>query len=314
MATGSTIGAGAKRVAPTIDDYFVCVGAQRAGTQWLARMLETHPDIFVTPVKEIHYFDHIAGITEHLSRRRRRSRYRKYHQRLWTQWHKFAHHRAQWRWFHAYMRSPIDDSWYASLFNHRGARRIAGELTPEYAIIGRAGMEHLKRLAPRARMIFIMRNPVARTWSQVLHQCRSRGLDATRLTTEQVVAMIDEPRFRELGDYARTLDDLAAVFPADQIMTLFYEDMHADRHAALERVCRFIGVGFAPEYFTALGRRFNRSQDAPLPDGVREHLRHLYRPLAAALLARIGQLPEAWRQEFSLAPPRVGTGPSKLKA
>ena len=48
---------------PKIENYFVCIGAQKSGTTWLARMLSAHPDIFVTPVKEILYFDHVAGIT-----------------------------------------------------------------------------------------------------------------------------------------------------------------------------------------------------------------------------------------------------------
>jgi len=37
---------------------FICIGAQRAGTTWLYRILESHPQVFV-PVrrKEIHFFD-----------------------------------------------------------------------------------------------------------------------------------------------------------------------------------------------------------------------------------------------------------------
>ena len=78
-----------------IENFFVCVGAQKAGTTWLARVLATHPDLFLTPVKEIHYFDHVRGITEHLSDKKRQSRYRKFHQRMWTQWHKFSDFRDQ---------------------------------------------------------------------------------------------------------------------------------------------------------------------------------------------------------------------------
>ncbi len=34
-----------------------CVGAQKAGTSSLAEMLSSHPDIYIPPIKEIHYFD-----------------------------------------------------------------------------------------------------------------------------------------------------------------------------------------------------------------------------------------------------------------
>ncbi len=281
-----------------IENYFVCIGAQKSGTTWLARMLAGHPDLFVTPVKEIHYFDHIQGITEHLAPRKRRSRYRKYHQRLWTQWTRFEDHWRQLGWYRRYMATPIDDRWYCALFQDRNGRTYAGELTPEYAIIGEPGLSHIKRLAPGARVIFVMRNPVERTWSQVLHQCRARGLDANRQSTDALIAMLGEPRFMELGDYTATLQAMDAVFPPEQNLVLFYEDMHADRLAALETICRFIGVNFAPSYFSELGRRFNRSQEAALPEAIRRHLRALHKPQAEAVRRRIGRLPPSWDKEF----------------
>ena len=287
---------------PTIDNHFVCIGAQKSGTTWLARMLADHPDLFVTPVKEIHYFDHVAGITDHLNDRKRRSRYRKYHQRMWTQWGRFGEHRSQWAWYRDYMASPIDDAWYHRLFRHRGPATFAGEITPEYAIVGAKGLAHLKRLAPSTRVMFIMRNPVERTWSQVLHQCRSRGLDAARQSLDDIIAMVAEPRFGELGDYARTLDDMAVAFAPGQTLVMFYEEMHADRLAALEEVCRFIGTDFDPGHFGELGRRFNRSQEATLPEPVRQELRDLHRRQVEAVRARVGRIPPAWEREFGMVP------------
>jgi hypothetical protein len=36
---------------------FLCVGAQKAGTQWLYDQLQHHPDFWMPPIKELHYFD-----------------------------------------------------------------------------------------------------------------------------------------------------------------------------------------------------------------------------------------------------------------
>lgn len=36
---------------------FLCIGAQKAGTTWLYENLRLHPDIYLTPRKELHYFD-----------------------------------------------------------------------------------------------------------------------------------------------------------------------------------------------------------------------------------------------------------------
>jgi hypothetical protein len=285
--------------AHVIDKYFVCIGAQKSGTTWLAKVLADHPELFLTPVKEIHYFDHVAGITEHLGSRKRTSRYRKYHQRMWTQWTRFGEYRGQWRWYRDYMSSPVDDAWYARLFTHRGRKAFAGEVTPEYAVLGREGLAHIKRLAPDARVLFIMRNPVTRAWSQVLHQCRSRNLDAGRQSPEAIAAMLAEPEFARFCDYAKTLDDMGAVFRPDQMMCLFYEEIHADRLKALADVCRFIGIGYDAAMFSGLDQRHNRSQEAKLPDPVRKLMRERYRGQMLGVRDRLGRVPTAWTKEWA---------------
>lgn len=281
-----------------IENFFVCVGAQKSGTTWLARTLAAHPDLFLTPVKEIHYFDHVRGLTEHLGPRKRRSRYRKYHQRLWTQWGRIAENRALWPWYRDYMADPIDDRWYARLFEHRGDCRFAGEVTPEYAIIGEDGFRHLQRLAPGARLLFIMRSPVAQSWSQVLHFARGHDIDIAHLSTQRLIELTELVRVRALRDYAQTLADLAAVFPPSQVMPLFFEDVHADRPEALRGICRFIGIDDDRRWFPDTAQRFNSSQEAALPAPVREHLRRQCRPVAEAVQARLGRIPDGWLRDL----------------
>lgn len=298
---------------PLIENFFLCVGAQKAGTTWLARTLSRHPELFLTPVKEIHYFDHLAGLSPHLSDAKRRSRYRKYHRKLWTLWHRRSELRPQWPWYRAYMRDPIDDAWYAALFAERGGRAMAGEATPEYALIGSAGFRHIRSLAPEARILFIMRNPVTRAWSQLLHLCRSRRLDAGRLGAAELSAMAEEERFAAHADYGRTLDDLAEVFPAERVWLGFYEEMHADREAALAGICAFLGVGFEARWFPDIGRRYNVSQRAEMPPALRAALRRQYRDVAREVAARVGRIPSAWREEFGLAAPPRASAKSRAR-
>ncbi len=283
-----------------LERYFVCIGAQKAGTTWLARVLSRHDQVFVTPVKEIHYFDHIAGLTSHLSPRKRRSRYRKYHQRMWTQWHKWRAYRAQAPWYRAYMRAELDDTWYASLFAARGGKLVAGEATPEYALIGEEGLRHIKRLAPDVRIIYIMRNPVTRAWSQLLHLCRSQKLDAEKLSVEEFTAMAQGERFEALADYIAVLDSLDAVFEPDQILLEFYEDIHADREAALNRICTFLGVGFDRGCLGGLEKRYNRSQQVSMPAELHKTLCNKYRVMALKIKHRMTRVPAGWRRDFDL--------------
>lgn len=283
---------------PHIESYFVCIGAQKAGTTWLARVLSRHPEVFVTPVKEIHYFDHVRGVTQHLADRKRRSRLRKHYQRLLTQWGRLSELKAQNGWYARYMADPIDDAWYASLFADRLGRRIAGEATPEYAILGTEGLEHIRRLAPDARVIYIMRNPVRQAWSQLLHQCRVRKLDARKLGEGKMRDILAEERMRALGDYPSTLAALAQVFPKAQVLTLVYEEIHADRLKAIADVSEFIGAGFQASWFKGLDERHNKSQDVALPAPFRPYLREATRSLAMATAQSIGRMPKAWAEEY----------------
>ena len=44
---------------------FLCVGAQKAGTSWLYRQLELHPDFWMPPMKELHYLDSLNRTKRH---------------------------------------------------------------------------------------------------------------------------------------------------------------------------------------------------------------------------------------------------------
>ena len=41
---------------------FLCIGAQKSGTTWLYHNLKQHPQVWLPPVKELHYFDHPHSI------------------------------------------------------------------------------------------------------------------------------------------------------------------------------------------------------------------------------------------------------------
>src|SRR5262245_4540623 len=42
---------------PTAGPDFICIGMQKAGTRWLYQQLREHPDFWMPPVKEFHFFN-----------------------------------------------------------------------------------------------------------------------------------------------------------------------------------------------------------------------------------------------------------------
>jgi len=196
------------------------------------------------------------------------------------------------------MQDPIDDDWYVNLFQHRGQARMAGEATPEYALIGAEGFAHIKRLAPDARVLFILRNPVSQAWSQLLHFEGKRSRTPAPSKVPEAIAFLDSDASAIYRDYARIMDDMAGVFGSERVKFLFYEDMHADRAAALRSICEFLGVEFRQRDFPSLDRAFNVSPSAAMPPELRDWLRQRYRPVAQQVCDRMGRVPEDWRQEL----------------
>jgi hypothetical protein len=216
-------------------------------------------------------------------------------------WRRFPKYRRQWEWYRSYMESPIDDSWYARLFHHRNGAGLAGEATPEYAILGRQGFSHINRVAPTAKVLFVMRSPVQQAWSQFRHfehkkdgRGASKGSDRAERFWESEYSTL-------LRDYPKTIDDLVTVFGAERIKFLFYEDVHADRAAAVQSLCTFLEVGFDPRYFPELDERRNGSAPASIPTDLTALLIERNRDIAKGVLDRLGYIPQSWREDFAIS-------------
>ncbi len=174
---------------------------------------------------------------------------------------------------------------------------MAGEATPEYAILGEEGFRHLKRLAPDARAIFVLRNPLRQAWSQFLHFEHKKD---ARGGKEGAIAFWESSYSAPFRDYTKTMDALVGVFGADRVKFLFFEDIHADRRTAIKSLCEFLAVEFRPDYFGDLEQALNVSRLAPMPADLRDYLVTKYRPVVAGVAERIGTVPLSWRDDFSL--------------
>src|SRR5262249_16140705 len=129
---------------------FLCVGAQKAGTSWLYRQLEPHPDFCMPPLNELRYLNNLNRTKRHRPPRSKDERD---------------------AWFlesikNLSMRSHIDLDSYSQLFCHKGPL-LSGDITPAYStltdeIIGRV-IDHF----PDLKVVFLARDPVERAWSQL---------------------------------------------------------------------------------------------------------------------------------------------------
>jgi hypothetical protein len=200
---------------------FLIIGAMRCGTTSLARALAAHPDVFVPPAKELHFFDSLAG-------------------------------------------NPIE---YAAQFELGADRTAIGEATPAYMYLPSA-VERMHRLLPGARLIVLLREPVARAYSHYWHN-RARGhehldfLDAIAAEESRLMGSQSERlrySYLDRGRYLRQLEDVSRFYPEDQLLVLLFEELVARPETAWAQVCAFLDVSGWPVP-TQLLRRTNSYQE-----------------------------------------------------
>jgi hypothetical protein len=134
---------------------FVCVGAQKSATSWLARTLQEHPQVWVPPIGEPHFFDRRG--------RHHRSRVRVLLERA----------RAADPALHDYadrvLRHPtVSLEWYHDVFADPGGRAtMRADITPAYLGLPEAAVSSARALLGDVPVLVVVRRPLDRELSQL---------------------------------------------------------------------------------------------------------------------------------------------------
>lgn len=149
---------------------FIGIGAQKAGTTWLYDMLAQNPSIWLPPLKEVHFFDYLDAPAAR--RQKRATHIEKVADRLERgKLDKGSEGDGAAK--AAHLRSLLGDhlltqDWYSSIFDYPDAKgRVTGEITPAYLELDETGMATLAGMLPKTKFVLIIREPAARTMSQL---------------------------------------------------------------------------------------------------------------------------------------------------
>ena len=243
---------------------FAVIGAQKAGTTSLFEYLRVHPRIYIPPDKEIPFFT-------------RDKRYEK-----------------GWEWY------------AGEFFSHAPDDALWGTVTPQYMADPRVPRRMFQTM-PEVKLIALLRNPVGRAVSH--HKMTVRRGTESRTFEQAVSELLDEERARRArelpagipnepecylvwGEYARILGTYRSVFPEEQMLVLFVEDLEAKPQETLVDILDFLGL---TESFTPanLGRRFHEG-------GTRHRVRTIEKLKKVGILRRSWRLfPDKSRRHFS---------------
>lgn len=282
--------------------FFLGIGAQRAGTSWLSRYFERHPEVYFSPIKELHYFDalHVPEckdwdlhmerrLSKVLSRRLERSRSSSSDRARDDEIYQALLLRVA---------MPYNRMLYREYFLTKlKGERAFGEISPSYALLPREGLLHILDIFPDARFIFVMRNPVDRFWS-ALH-FRYRGEGGIDLNAKFIDNLADWDLLARTY-YQTTLEALDGSCKPDRVLAIFYEDLFGpDSRGIVKSITNFIGAGFVePESET----RVNESSiKKSMSLEMRRRAARTFSTAYDYVAERFGSaMPEAWRRDMGL--------------
>lgn len=133
----------------------------------------------------------------------------------------------------------------------RSGAKVWGELTPNYYQEDQA-LERIKATIPNVKIIYILREPVSRAFSQYQLYKPSQFSD---LSFEEVIE--NKPFVTDLSMQGKHLQRVYSLFDREQVLVLFYDDLSAQPQSLLKKVYEFVGVNteFSPSH---LDKRINR--------------------------------------------------------
>ena len=192
----------------------------------------------------------------------------------------------------------------STFFGRKPGARLRGEKSTSY-MESRAAAERLAAWFPRAKIVFVLRDPIDRAMSHYWFSVEN-GLE----TLPMAEAFRREEERRHSFDPARTsvspfaylsrglyVDSLAMYedfFPGDRIAVLLYEEM-VGTVDAVQRLYAFLGVDprFSP---AAAGRRINEgtNRSSELPREVEEYVEAYFEDATARLAVRLGRDLATW--------------------
>lgn len=260
---------------------FLVIGAQRSGTTWLYRVLRQHPELWLPPVKELHYFDkpNVHRGCMH---------FKEWPRIGWVGLKSFD------PWLLRYFFGVRNDDWYMRLFQRAQAKGlIAGEVTPAYATLGEDVFARIRDMNPNVKLVFIMRDPVDRTWSAANFSAKASRL----VSEEEAQRRARQTSVIRRSSYIDTINRLEKIFPASQLHYCFFDDLRDRPRELTAEILAFLGVNKVTGM--AFGGAVNAAATGKaIPSEFERSMAGKYLPMVEELCRRFGGAPHNWRQRY----------------
>jgi len=211
------------------------VGAARAGTTTLYHILDTHPDFFVSPVKESNFFSQDI-IPNRFSK--------KYNDSLgFNEKSYFENFPLQKRQI-AFVREKEN---YIKLFTDAKKKSIIADFSTSY-LYSDVAASNIYQYNQEAKIIILLRNPIERAFSHYkmalemgfVKGCFLEEIDKDFRKLDKTWGVSE--LFIELGMYYKQVKRYKDIFPKNQIKVILFDDFINASQSTIISICDFLEI------------------------------------------------------------------------
>ena len=282
-----------KQTPPT----FLGIGAQKAGTTWLYNQLVRHPEIWLPPIKEMHFFDR----SEHYRGPNKLTILAPFKNFVKPERHDSPGVKTGLETISSF----LNEDWYRGLFSYAARYKARGEITPSYSILESADVAQIKAINPDMKFIFMIRNPIERAISAIRFNVSRSWVDIDLGSDDDIISTLKSSGLVSRGNYEQTLMTYLEHFDSSQILLGFYDAIQQDPSGLMSGITGLLGVAPFEHNSVDFRERVNASPAHKMSDSVMDYLSHEYAPMIHRMAEQFGSYAIAWSE--SLHPARISS-------
>ena len=275
---------------------FLCVGAQKGGTGWLYEQLRSHPDFWMPPLKELHYFDRLWRSPR--AKRRSEGRIRVARQT--------ARDERDLRFLElmeAEAKNPeIDLERYAELFSGKGPL-LSGDITPGYSTLEEEMIGQIARRFSGAKIVFLARDPVERAWSHLSMWVRHGTIDPFLSgDLERITQYLLRPEVQRRSYPSKIVGRWRRHVGPEFFRVYFFDDLKRDPAEVRRSVIQFLGgdAGKRSGDLTAGHNPKAKMAKLKFTEGARSHLARFFKDELKACADELGGPAREWPGRYGV--------------
>jgi Sulfotransferase family len=263
---------------------FLCIGAHKAGSTWLYQQLDSHPDFWMPPVKELHYFDQLSRVQRAARPRCTDERDLRFLERL-----------------RSLSAEPgIDLENYGRLFEPKASLR-SGDISPNYSTLSNKVIRQVVGYFQNLKVLFLARDPVERVWSHLSMEVHYRQIEPFDVTNIDEVNRNLLRRGMLLRSYPSAVVARwkRCVHP-EQFRVYFFDDLQSNPAELRRSILCFLGADpdKPSSRLTANHNSWTRMEKLPLTNKVRSHLAKFFKNELKTCAARLGGPARDWPARY----------------